>query len=383
MKKVLVLLDNSFVSDNRVERELDSLRDHGFEAQLVCLKSDYLPPEEKSNGYLVKRILPNDLLKPFIFNFSTYIEQLDRQTELKSFDFIHCHDFHMLFFGVAIKKRFPHLKLIYDAHEYLPGWPYYQDSIGVLNRLKGRVVYNFYCLREAYCLKFIDAYITVSQSLLNLRTELKSSVEKVVLRNLPTLPINNDKIDIREQFKIANDKFVFLFSGHVYLSNQQLIAIRNAFKNCANAVLVFVVNDKSCNKLEQIFDFDGRLFFRVDYPSSYHDLCKIIRSCDVGLVLTYRPDWPSHWFSLPNRLGEYLVNKTPVLATNQPEFEKIISELNVGVCYSPTEPDGFENAIQHVINNYSIIKENLSQISEQFIWNSESPKLISLYKALL
>ena len=54
---VVMLLDNTFLSDSRVEKEADSLIYSGFEVIVYCVSDDQLPAEENRNGIVIKRIL--------------------------------------------------------------------------------------------------------------------------------------------------------------------------------------------------------------------------------------------------------------------------------------------------------------------------------------
>ena len=57
-------------------------------------------------------------------SYKKTLADIAEHIEKENFDIIHCHDYHMLFVGTEVKKLAPAVKLIYDAHEYLRGWPF-------------------------------------------------------------------------------------------------------------------------------------------------------------------------------------------------------------------------------------------------------------------
>ena len=62
--KVLMLLDNPFVSDARVERCAKALIEVGYEVRIFCMGKNELPVEEERDGIKISRLLPDGLLHP-------------------------------------------------------------------------------------------------------------------------------------------------------------------------------------------------------------------------------------------------------------------------------------------------------------------------------
>ena len=60
-------------------------------------------------------------------------------------------------------------------------------------------------------------------------------------------------------------------------------------------------NDQLRLKSFKIFrSLNHRIFLHEFVP--YNQLNSVLAKADIGLILNYKPDWPSHWFSLPNRI---------------------------------------------------------------------------------
>ena len=85
---VVMLLDNPFISDSRVEKEADSLINSGFEVLIYCISDDHLPAEENRNGIIIKRILNLFFQKPFGQNYSAQLTLFSNEISKESFDIL-------------------------------------------------------------------------------------------------------------------------------------------------------------------------------------------------------------------------------------------------------------------------------------------------------
>ena len=74
----------------------------------------------------------------------------------------------MLFIGTEVKKMTPAVKLIYDAHEYLKGWPLYLSNKGIINKSKGYLVWLKELNLEKQSIKFCDEILTVTSTIASL-----------------------------------------------------------------------------------------------------------------------------------------------------------------------------------------------------------------------
>ena len=61
------------------------------------------------------------------------------------------------------------------------------------------------------------------------------------------------------------------------------------------------------------------------------------------MILNYKPNWPSHWNSLPNRIFDYIHAGLAILSTPQPEFKSIIEKNNNGQTFLILNKEDFKN----------------------------------------
>src|SRR5262249_32599458 len=127
----------------------------------ICLVDARLPSEEQRSGVLIKRRLTHAVKSPFRRGYQHGVQQSVNAVLAEQYDGLHCHDYHMLTIGALAKQVRP-TPLVYDAHEYLAGWPFYSDSRTFSSRLKGRLVWEFEVWKEARNIRSTDRIVTIS-----------------------------------------------------------------------------------------------------------------------------------------------------------------------------------------------------------------------------
>src|SRR5688572_4956109 len=127
---VIMLLDNSLVSDARVEKEAMSLVENGYSVKIMAVRHPQMGMVEIKKFGTIYRVIPDSIDQPFSKNYKKFRKSFIKDILAETFEIIHCHDYKMLLLGAEIKKARPGITLIYDAHEYLPGWPFYKEIKG-------------------------------------------------------------------------------------------------------------------------------------------------------------------------------------------------------------------------------------------------------------
>ncbi len=134
--KILMILDNAFSPDLRVEKEISSLLQLGFKVDLICWNQDTDLSEYEDKGdvkvhriklHVDKQIGIKKIL--FLYKFFVLLKGYVKRKNI-NFDYLYVHDFLMLPIGVYFKKKYSTL-LIYDAHEiyHLMEWEKYPNFI--------------------------------------------------------------------------------------------------------------------------------------------------------------------------------------------------------------------------------------------------------------
>ncbi len=93
----------------------------------------------------------------------------------------------------------------------------------------------------------------------------------------------------------------------------------------------------------------------------------------------------SYYYSLPNKLFEYIQALVPVVGSKFPEIEKIVEKYGVGETCNPEDPESIAFAIRSVISRHKegFYTKNLSVAKKELCWENESKVLESAYKSLI
>ena len=115
------------------------------------------------------------------------------------------------------------------------------------------------------------------------------------------------------------------------------------------------------------------------------DIWQLYNKCMVGLVL-FKPE-PNHLEALPNKMFEYMMASMPVVVSNFPMWQGLINEIGCGVTVDPNDPKAIAKAIENLCADPEKAAEmgakGRAAVLSKFNYESEAPKLVSLYKKLM
>jgi glycosyltransferase involved in cell wall biosynthesis len=123
---ILMVLENPYPPDERVENEINILTNKGFQITLVCTKRGGKIQLEKKDNLIIYRIPVSKfmykssavaLLLPSYFQF--WYRHLSRIIKQSQFNAIHLHDLPLVKVGIKLSER-NNLSLISDYHENRP-----------------------------------------------------------------------------------------------------------------------------------------------------------------------------------------------------------------------------------------------------------------------
>jgi glycosyltransferase involved in cell wall biosynthesis len=89
----------------------------------------------------------------------------------------------------------------------------------------------------------------------------------------------------------------------------------------------------------------------------------------------------SVYFSLPNKLFEYVFSGLPVLASNFPDISDKVNHFNLGMIVDFTK-DSIISGIEELIyrdNEKSLYKDNIEEIT----WDVQKSKIIRILRQLI
>src|SRR6056297_1249543 len=221
--RILMVLNEEFPPDHRVEKEADSLIRAGHEIVLLCYTTRQdLPLQEDYKGIQVKRFRMNHTLRnklnalflvvPFYrWIWKKQIEQIIRQDAIGA---LHIHDLPLSDVGYEMKKKYG-IPLICDQHEYYSNWIVQNAH---LNTFIGKIV-KFLSRWKRYERKYLnraDLVTTIEEPLREAYIQ-QVGVDPEKLIKIPNTPpasfaeIPSDS-KILERYK---DHFVLFYLGNI------------------------------------------------------------------------------------------------------------------------------------------------------------------------
>ncbi len=361
-KKIIVSVTSDLVTDNRVHKVCNTLKNMGFEVLLVGRKLPQSMSVENRN-YAVKRF-------SLLFHkgpqfYAAYNLRLFLFLIFSKFDLLLANDLDTLpaiFLASKIKNK----PLVYDSHEY------YTEVPELINRPKVKKVWEWL---ESRMLPKIKTAYTVCDSIAEIYGAKYSTSFKVV-RNIPV----SSKFSF-EKKRIENSEKIILYQGAVNIGRGLEQAIL-AMKYIKNARLI-IAGDGDIKENLEILTIKENLQNKVEFTGRLpiEELSKLTPKADLGLSieedlgLNYR-------FALPNKLFDYIQAQVPVLITNLPEMAAIIKQYKIGEITDSLEPQFLASKINEALNNQEMRKgwtENLKVAAKELTWENEEKVIQGIF----
>ena len=153
------------------------------------------------------------------------------------------------------------------------------------------------------------------------------------------------------------------------------------FRNVSHRHLVILANSNEHRRnVEEYANKTENTNIHFHDVVEIKELYTIIASADVGLVPTWNSNDLSYWFALDNKIFDYLRCGIPVLATQQPEYVKLIESYDVGLCINPTVSNAYLDGFNYIINQK--YDSNINRANQSLNWENEKVKLQHLIKEI-
>lgn len=384
---VLHIVLNDFVYDSRVLKECKTLLREGYSVSVIALHRDGLREEVIKDGLKIRRLrlssrsLPSFLKQFYVVRLLGFFELFVRfvlySFRMKSVDVVHCHDLEALPLGVVLKILRKANTIIYDAHE-----------LETENRsLSKKTVQQFFAnVLERLLIVWADECITVSKSIASEYARRYGCREPRLVLNFPpyvnTLPQSNL---LRSRFQISDTTRIFLYQGGLSYG-RSISVLLDLFESEVisklDVALIFIgygnleskVKSRAKGSLNRIY------FLPAVSPD---EILSMTASADIGLCLIENICL-SYFYSLPNKLFEYIMVGLGVVGSDFPEISKIIKKYSCGEMVNVEDP----SAIARVIEKMATIdikpyRRNARKAARELCWEKQEQILLSIYRETL
>jgi glycosyltransferase involved in cell wall biosynthesis len=262
--------------------------------------------------------------------------------------------------------------LIYDAHELET------QRMGA----RGLRKMSFSYLERRF-IRRCGAVICVSGSIADWYEKLYGINKPAVVRNIPDTRIQMDFSGsnlLRERFGISGQHLLFIYQGGLETGRRVEQMLRIFSRVRAGRHIVFMGFGSLEGAVREAAAHSSQIHFLPAVPPQ--EVLRYTASADVGIV-GVENRCLSYYFSLPNKIFEYLLAGTPALAPNYPEMRRIVEANGTGWIVED-EDRSWQTMIESLdLERVTAAKEKVRAVSGRFSWRNEESCLFSAYRQAL
>jgi len=287
------------------------------------------------------------------------------------------HDLNTLPIAWSAKRRLGG-RVLYDSHELFLE----RDTLAPETRLarwRWRAI-------ESLLTRRADRVMTVNGSIAGELSRRYGIARPTVLLNAPARRSQpSARRDARLRAGLAPETRVALFVGGLR-RNRGLENLIEAAAHLERCAIVFVGPGEptyvaSLEALAAANGVSGRIRFLGPVPPEA--VTSVAAAADLGVVPTENVGL-NHYYSLPNKLFEYIAAGLPIVGSRFPEFEAVIERHRVGRTCDPADPADIAAAIEYVLDpdRHEALRQNARAAAEVLNWEAEAPKLLRVLREL-
>lgn len=291
-------------------------------------------------------------------------------------EIIHVHDVFML--GIAARAAHRAaldgrtIKIIYDAHEYIPGVPV----------VAPRRVAAYSDLEREF-IRDADRVITVSEPLARwLQRDHKLASLPAVVLNAPVEPPEDAKVKgLREQLGLSEDVPLLVYGGGVNRARGVGTAVE-ALPQLPEVHLAIVAQSNSVTVELLARAVELGVGDRVHLaPFVAAEVVPLyLRSASIGLSPLLHA--PNHDIAVTNKFCEYIAAGLPIITSDTPAQADLVNELELGAVYTAGDVDGFVQAVLTVLADRDRIAKRIAddpELLHRFSWAAQAEVIRSVY----
>lgn len=366
-KKIVVSVISDLVTDQRVQKECNSLHKMGYDVLLIGRKSDrtFLLQKLKYKTIRFQNPFKRGPLMYLAFNVQLFFYLL-----FKKADILWANDLDTLLPNFII-SRLKNIKLIYDSHEYFTESVYKKRSRTIWEMLEKKLFPR------------LKNIITVNDSIKEVY-ENKYKVPITVIRNVPYQFKKND--DSKTNLLPAGKK-ILVMQGMGLNENrgaEEAVLMMQYLTDDFN--LYFIGSGTILNKLRAMVKthaLESKVIF-ID-PLPYPEMMEYTTQCFLGLIFEKIDTSHEHLFALPNKFFDYIHAGVPVLSSKAVEIKSIIQKYTIGDFIDNFDPEQIAKKITKISadeETYDRWKLNTAQAASELNWESEEKILIDFMEHL-
>jgi len=371
-KRVLISVSNDLIADQRVAKVSESLKNNGYDVLLIgCIKKERKPVKRPYSTFRFNLFFKKKFLFYLEFNLRLLYVLLFRHK-----DILLCNDTDALPANF-IASKLSRTPLVFDAHELFPEVP------ELVNRPHTKRIWEKI---EDLFFPHLKYSYTVCESIAE-HYKQKYGITMGVVRNIPARTNTNSPLDetslaFSEKLPSLEGKKLLLYQGAIN-AGRGIEWLINAMPYLDNCILCISGDGDLFEEMKLLSHqkhLEDKVIFTGRIP--FEELNQFTSHADLGFVLLENMGL-SYYYSLPNRIFDYMKYGVPVLATDFPEIARIVGTHQTGKLISHYEPEYLAKVITEMLDEWSNkpdYKKRLYKLSESFCWENEEKVLLEIIK---
>jgi len=384
MKTILMILNQRFLPDIRVEKEIKVLEANGYRIIVAASEEGF-----DSKDYEIIRIgnlrkLINRIFTSYFFCSPFYFKKLTRELKknninLEDLDYIHVHDLIWARTGHKISRRV-NAKFVLDLHENMPAalQSNYSPQFHSKNILI-RSIYNLVLGKKRWKKYELDSVKKADKVIV---------VVKEAMERFPD--------EYKDKFTVVSNTEdpenwtpIILYIGGVYYHRGVDILI----ESCKYLVkeypfirlkIIGLKNDSYAGYLNKlVIENDLKNYVKLINWIPFDEIEENIINSDLCAVPHNNIEHTQT--TIPHKLFQYMAISKPVLVSDVKPLKRVVEETRSGFIFKAGDAEDCAKKIREAIESIDLkgYGENGRKATEgNYNWNHDAKRLLSIYKAL-
>jgi glycosyltransferase involved in cell wall biosynthesis len=360
-KRVVVSVNNNLAFDQRVEKFCHTLYFNDCDVFLIGTTLRGKPKLNRAySTYRIPQFFQSSFLLYAEINLKLFFYLLFKT---KSSDILLVNDLDILLpnYLISVLKK---NKIIFDSHEYFSELP----------SVQGKFSQQVWKFLEKIILPKLDKICTVSEGIQKIYIESYNK-STVLIKNLPI------SYEIQPNNKKFHHKKFIIYQGAInpYRGIDKLIL---AMKNIKDVDVLIFGNGTELDEYKSLtkkINLENQIYFFGNIPPS--ELREITSQAEFGISIEENAGL-SYYYSLPNKLFDYIQAEIPVLGTYLPENKYIIEKYQVGTFIENHSIEEITDKINYLLNvDKTSFINNLKVAKKELCWENQEEKLIDWFNS--
>ncbi len=361
-KRIIISVSSDLTTDQRVQKVAKTLYSNGYEILLVG--------RLKRNSDNFSSLYPHKRLKLFFEKSFFFYAELNIRLFFFLFfyksDYLLANDTDTLLSNFLVSKL-KGKKLIFDAHELFPEVP------EIVHR---KIVKKMWTAVENLIFPRLKNAYTVSASI----AEYYKNKYGITMQVIPNYPATK-KIFPRSKFNFGDKKIIF-YQG-VLNVGRGLEWVIDAMPLVNDQAIFVIAGDGDITYMLQKKIKEMNLQQKVIFVGKItpDELSQLTPLANIGICLLEN-DGLSYYFSLPNKLFDYIQAGVPVLASDFPEISNVINSYHVGKTISEYTPAYLSLVLNNMLDESQNeeYRNRIREVAGNFRWERVEQKLLSIFE---